>query len=123
KACSLGRAEWSADRKTLYAPVVCPAKTKGESEFSVAEIPLNAGSANVRLTRIVHLTASDDNFASFFYVSLSPDKHTLATATGSLESEKIARADRALYLIALDDPDRKVTKHPIPQSAAPAGKE
>jgi len=124
KRCALGRPEWSGDRRSLYAPVLCPAKEDDESEYSVAAIPLNAGSRKVELTPVFQLPVGvDKDFASSLYVSLSPDKHTLATATGSLESKHIGRADRALYLIDLQDPNHKVTKHLIPQGPGPAGKE
>jgi hypothetical protein len=103
----------------MYAAAVCPGKKEDTSEFSVAEIPLNTGP--VRLTRIAHLTSSvDKDSTSLLDVSLAPDQHTLATSTACFEQDKIARADRAIYLIYLKDPHRKVTKQVVPQGHAPA---
>ena len=121
KGYRLGKLAWSADRKTIYTTAIASGKKEGEADFSVAEIPVNGGP--VRLTWIARLILSPppdndpENFDLFLQVSLSPDGHTLATSTGFLDQKKLAKEDRALYLIDLRDNGRKVTKQPSPQDS------
>jgi hypothetical protein len=91
--------------EVLYA-----AALRGRNTLCVGEIHLRDGS--IRWTPLCPLTVSEGNCLMCF-LALSPDGRTLALSTGLVE-KGIAPADRALYLVDLTTPTRKVTKVPLP---------
>jgi len=110
--------QWSLDGKSLYAAVLSPDTSEDRTLFSVAEIPLRG--APPRLIRIAQINAEFNGrgcgYCGSLQIALSPDGSTLATSTALLEPEDIKEDDRALYLVDLTDPARKVTKFPPPFS-------
>ncbi len=114
-----GNLQWSSDGLTLYASVIAPPDENGAVAYFVGEIPLGGGA--VRLTRIATLAReayTESGNRLLLQVSLSPDGETIATSTAGLSKDKVAAADRALYLVRISDPARTVTKLPMPKGAA-----
>ena len=112
----LGNLQWSPDGKTIYAVVLTPTGKKDETQYSLGEIPVDGGSS-----RLLPVTLIQDAFPDevngpilALQIALSPDGATIATTTGPLDSSAIDREDRALYLVDVQDPGRKVTKVPLP---------
>lgn len=114
---------WSADGRTLYAPVLLRTETAGLHDFAVAEI--DAASGATRLDRVARLSERGDWSGSFsltLRVSLSPDGRALATSTSYLPQEAVADVDRGLFLLDLTDPARKTTKVLAPVTSGPGPK-
>lgn len=116
----LGNLQWSPDGKTIYAALVARMKDQRSFELGVAEITVKTG--GIRVTRLLRGRWEDTDtemLRLFFQVALSPDGKTIAAAPtcflGKLEDEK----DRALHLVDLTTPDRKVTKIPVPVPPGP----
>ncbi len=125
----LGNLQWAPDGKTIYAVVLTPTGKKYETQYSLGEIPVDGGSA-----RLLPVTLIQDDFPGKDYdlivtlqIALSPDGATIATTTGHLNSSSSEASayfhrnyrdlyleDRALYLVDVQDPGRKVTKVPLP---------
>ncbi len=108
----LGNLQWSPDGKTIYAAVLTPTKEKGVEQYSVGEIPADGGP-----TQLVPIARGHSNTLDtpiILQIALSPDGTTIATSTGYLGEKFIDREDRALYLVDVQDPGRKVTKIPLP---------
>jgi hypothetical protein len=120
EGCQVASVAWSADRKTIYAATLVPAKQNGRQDVAIAEIPVGGGP--VRLTAMAHLARERDRDNSpeiYLRVSLAPNGRTLAVTTGFLPSDwVINKEDRALYLMDLTDPARKITRFPIPTPPA-----
>lgn len=115
--------QWSADGKTLYAPVLLRAQARGLYDYAVAEI--DAASGATRLDPVARLSERGDWAGAFglsLRVSLSPDGRTLATSTSYLPAEAVADTDRGLFLIALTDPARQTTKALAPVTPGPGPK-
>jgi hypothetical protein len=117
--------QWSRDGKTLYAGLYVPGEKQDKGKYSLAEIALDT--EQVRLTPITRFDISRDDYRGGMRVSLSPDGSMIATSTALIDSDSdIEREDLALYIVALRDPLRSVTKvHPPnwtpgPAEAAPA---
>ena len=116
----LGNLQWSPDGKTIYSALVARIKDQKGFELGVAEITVKTGA--IRVTRLLRGRWEDvdiEILPLFFQVALSPDGKTIAAAPtcflGKLEDEK----DRALHLVDLTSPDRKVTKIPVPVPQGP----
>jgi hypothetical protein len=101
----VGDFQWSADGKTIYAPL---SLQKGGVQLAIGEIAVDSG--EVRVTPLVRLKRHVDEILFLFQIALSPDGKTLATATTMLRDDVETPADAALYLIDLTTPERKVTK-------------
>lgn len=117
----LGNLEWSPDEKVLYG--ASAKQVNGDSfEMGLCEIPLEGGAP--RRTRLLTSGAKNkkdsDATLEFFQISLSPDGKTAAALATYLD--KIDPSDRALYLIDLASPERKVTKVPVPAPGLKAKK-
>jgi hypothetical protein len=118
KEFHLGMAVWAHDGKTLYVPAIVPTDREKQYTYSLAEIPLSG--APGRLTRIADFEwKSSDDVKGFLYlgmqVSLSPDGKTIAATTATM-SDGVAKADRALFLIDVQRPERRIKRIPPPKS-------
>ncbi len=115
---SLGDTQWSPDGMTIYAASAKKLKDGDGLQLGFIEVPLGGGGA--RQVPLVRMGKEDeDKVVMFFQIALSPDGKTLAASTGNLP-EELKDEDRALYLVDLASPERKVTKVRAPISAAPA---
>ncbi|MBZ5683448.1 MAG: hypothetical protein LAP86_00305 [Acidobacteriia bacterium] len=121
KSYSLGNLVWSADGKMLYASALTAGEAKGVSDYWLTEIPLEGGRA--RLTKIAsvqHEMAGDflDTFRFSMNVALSPDGRWIAATPAVLGEKLLEQRDRALFLIDVRDPARRVKRVPIPREPA-----
>ena len=126
KRFALGNLVWSADATTLYASALIATDTKDLHEYSLAEIPLDG--SRVRLTKIslIHGPTDSDFMDAFRFsmdVTLSPDGHWIAATPAVFGKKELDPADRALFLIDLTDPARRLTKIPIPHQLAESDSE
>lgn len=111
---ALGNTEWSPDGATLYAAFSRKLGDEGGSQLGVLEIPVaGTGPREIPLLNVAENSMND--FWLQFQIALSPDGMTIAAASTTLDS--VMEEDRALYLVDLATPERKVTKIPIPYSA------
>jgi hypothetical protein len=107
----LGNLQWSHDGKTVYAAVTSEQKR----QLSIAELSLDTGA--LRLVSLARLGAGRLDIAVYdFQIGLSPDGKTLAAAPTSLPMAD--SRDRALHLVDLTDPERKITRVPLPPPSA-----
>ncbi len=84
-------------------------------QYSVGEIPVDGGPTQlVPIARVQGDISDHLDTPIILQIALSPDGTTIATSTGYLEEKFIDREDRALYLVDVQDPGRKVTKIPLP---------
>lgn len=112
----LGNLQWAPDGKTIYAVVLTPTGKKDETQYSLGEIPVDGGSSRLLPVTLIQADFPDEDNEPILalQIALSPDGATIATTTGPLDSSAIDREDRALYLVDVQDPERKVTKIPLP---------
>jgi hypothetical protein len=111
----LGSLQWSLDGETIYAAVVTATDDDHVAQYSIGEIPLTGDPP--RLVPIARLLESESDLSwsdlPLLGISLSPDGSTIATALAE-DDPDIAPDDRALYLVDMRDPDRRVTKIELP---------
>jgi len=119
------------ERLNLGSVVVSPAgriayasyfrRGDGETNASagIIELPLPRGEPR-RTTLIERLKAEDQERIMYFQPSVSHDGKTLAVASTYLAAgdETIRTDDCALFLIDLTDPQRKITRVPVPRPPA-----
>ena len=99
----------------LYGSFMC-STNDADADFGVIEIPLD-GSA-IRKTTLIRgapIGSHDAKFPSF-QVDISHDGKTLAVESlwFAFDNKPVKAEDCALFLVDLTDPQRKVTKVPIP---------
>lgn len=82
-----------------------------KNELCVGEIPLGEGAP--RWTKLCNTTTNESDSKLLLRLAVAPDNKSLALSTGLLTTG-IAAADRALYLVDLTGPERKITKVPLP---------
>lgn len=114
----LGNTQWSPDGKTIYATSLRPIASNDQFELGVIEIPLDGTAA--RHTPLAQLKEAEDQAVLNFQIALSPDGKTIAAGSSYLDLEGkggLKEADRALFIIDLDSPQRQVTKIQIPYPA------
>jgi len=115
----LGALVWAADGSKAYASVFTPLPASEGLRFAVAE--LSADMASVRLIPIITVAELDDNDRSYeSRVALSPDGRKAAVSTAYWKKKGTRRA---LFLVDLRDPARRVTavEYPTPRRAEGAG--
>jgi hypothetical protein len=87
------------------------------AQFAIAEIPVAGGAARLVPIARVNWDIESSGFGDTFYlterIALSPDGRTLATSTAAVAEKEITADNRALFLIDLTGPNRKVTRIPI----------
>jgi hypothetical protein len=124
--CRIFSLAWSADGGTIYAALVTPGADKNDQNLVIAETPVGGGPLKMDslLTIARKMTDATESAMS---LSLSPDGKTLAISTGLVPPDSLkSEQDRALFLIDLTDPARKVTRVPapaLPKAAMKAAKE
>lgn len=121
KGFHLGRAVWTPDRKALYSSAIFNGDKKGDYVYALAEIPVNV--AQGRVTKIVGFhneSISDSDQSDLLYfglqVSLSPDGNTIAASTAALR-DSVGESDRALFLIDVAHPERRIARVAPPKNA------
>jgi len=95
-------------------------KDPNRFQLGVAEITVKTGA--IRVTPLFHVRLKNmdtDILPLFFQVALSPDGKTIAAAPTYLWEQLEDEKDRALHLVDLTSPDRKVTKIPVPVPQSP----
>jgi Tol biopolymer transport system component len=110
--------DFTPDRKGVVSAYCAQADGQTNAEYGLIEIPLNQ--KPLRFTPLFHARkSSDDTDLLFAQPSLSHDGKTWAIATTYLylQSESLAPADCALFLVNLTKAGRPVTKIPIPVPA------
>jgi len=114
--CRIASLAWSADGKAIYAALLAPGANKAEQNLVIAET--SPGGGQVRLDAVLTMAKTKDlvdTAESAMGLSLSPDGRTLAISTGLLPPDSLkSEQDRALFLIDLTDPARKVTRIAAP---------
>lgn len=123
----LGNLACSPDGKTVYAALASVSKPKDSQSvhFGFAEISVETG--KVRTTPLLRVRTSGgdiETISMFFPIALSPDGKTIAASPTYFERpgggdgpKLVDEADRALFLVDLTSPDRKVTRVPIPRKS------
>lgn len=116
-----GNAVFAPKGDVLYASCLRTAANETNTSLGFLEIPLDGG--KVRRTQLLVATGKmDDQTAPYFQISLSHDGRTLAVSStffGVEDSEHtIKLEDCALFLVDLTSAERKVTRVPVPRSAA-----
>lgn len=105
----LGNIQWARDSDRLLAAASTPGSKHGSTLLSLADIPLAGGHS--KLYPVVELRKSYAYFEPFeIQIALSPDGTTVALATTYLDAGEVAVEDRALYLLALDQPSQPPNK-------------
>jgi dipeptidyl aminopeptidase/acylaminoacyl peptidase len=109
----LGNLQWAPDGKTIYAALLTK-NDAGPWDLGIAEITVETGA--VRTLPLMKIKKSDamELTLLFFQIAISPDGKTLAVAPTPLRENLVDPQDAALYLLDLADPNRKVTKIPVP---------
>jgi hypothetical protein len=112
----LGNPEWSPDGRLIYASYCRKLKGNKCTELGILEVSTTG--QPMREVPLLRCQECESGFQMYFQVALSPDGKTAAAYSTYLEiQDGIADTDRALYLVDLESPDRKVTKVPIPPIA------
>ena len=108
----LGSMIWAKDEKSLLAAGFRPADDG--VRMVLLEIPAEGGP--IRETSIVDTPGDgdDDAWGLVQQIALAPDGKTVAALGGVFGEEDAPPPDRALYLVDLTTPERKVRKIPIP---------
>ncbi len=105
----------STQNQTAYAPYW--KKTKGDTdiEAGILELPFPDGQPR-RVPLIGRIKSGEGAGAWCFQPSVSHDGKTLAIASTYLVAgdAQVAKSDCALFLVDLSDPERKVTRVPVP---------
>lgn len=115
----LGNLEWSLDGKTIFVAVLIATGEEEVTQYSIAEVPVAGGPARlVPIAKVLGSIGDGDEF--FFQIALSPDGTRIAASTAHLDDDDVGAQDRALYLVNLRDPKRRVTKIPVPRAAQTA---
>ena len=119
----LGNLQWSPDQKTVYAALGAKQADEKRARLGVGEISVASGV--VRVIPVLEAVGQGngmdvDAWILDFQIALSPDGKTIAAACTYLK-ESPDQGDRALYLVDLTSPDRKVKRIPLsaPPIAAP----
>jgi len=111
-----GNAQFSPSGAMLYASFMDAGAGGTNGSGGVIEIPLDGGALR-RNTLISGLGEVDNDFALYFQLDLAKDGKTLAIASTYLayeEGHKLKPANCALFLLNLADPQRAVTRVPVP---------
>jgi hypothetical protein len=121
KLYNLGNLVWSSDGKMLFASALTEGEPKKASDYWLAEIPVDGGT--VRMTKIARLQHEmEGDFMDVFRFSMdvapSPDQRWIAATPAVLGKDELDAKDRALFLIDLRDPGRKMKRVPIPHEPA-----
>ena len=110
-----GNAEWALDGKTLFVAYTREFPGKDSCQYGVMEMPVDRGSP--RDIPLFSGGCSDDSVI-LFQIALSPNGRTLAANGACLEAKDLKGEHRALYLIDLADPARRVIQVPVPSASA-----
>jgi hypothetical protein len=111
----LGSAQFSPRGDVLYASFMSPGSGGTNTMLGILEIPVN-GAAVRRVMLIPDAGKVDSKSALFFQLDVAHDGKALAVASTYLAVDNALNAvDCALFLVDLTDPQRKVTKVPVPQ--------
>lgn len=118
KELSFGNAQFAPNGELLYISFLNRGAGGTNASFGVFELPLNGGALR-RNTLIQGCGEQDDKNALVFQLDLSNDGKTLAIASTYLayqedRANSLKPADCALFLMNLADPQRPVTRVPIP---------
>lgn len=108
---TLGNGVFSPDGKALCFAYALKLESETDTAYGLVEVPVD-GSAPRRTPL---LRCAKDDGLGFFQIGLSNDGKTVAVASTYLSAENaISAQDCALFLVDLADPERKVTKVPVP---------
>ena len=108
-----GNAAWSPDGTTVYVLALKPSDAEdGPPRLVSLEIAVEGDA--VRETVLGAVENNGDTDMMTAQLVLSPDGKTLAVSTAYSLEENRPREDRALFLADLSDPERKVTRIPVP---------
>ncbi len=117
---SFGNAQFAPDGEMVYISFLDRGTGGTNASFGVFELPLNGGALR-RNTLIQGCGIKDDTFVLYFQLDVSNDGRTLAVASTYLAYENDGGSrqlkkpeDCALFLLNLADPQRKVTRVPVP---------
>ena len=111
-----GNAQFAPDGELLYASFMGGGAGGTNGSFGVLELPLTGGALR-RNTLISGLDKADEVSAFYSQLDVSKDGKTLAIASTYLayeDTHKLKPADCALFLLNLADPQRAVTRVPVP---------
>ena len=114
----LGSLTWSHDGTVVYASTLSKGEMKNAWNYGMAEIPVDGSRARVRKIASLRREMSGDFESEFrmgMPVSLSPDERWIAATPAVLGKGTVEDRDRALFLIDLRDPTRRMKRVPIPR--------
>ena len=112
EAMSFGSAGFSAKGDAVWATFGKKAKDGKDGAYGFMEIPFSQ--APIRETLLITNAPPGDMVGLHFQGSVSHDGKTAAIASTYLATGELKPADCALFFIDLADPNRKVTRVPIP---------
>ena len=116
KAAKLGNAQFGPGGEVLYASFLQETGDDTNSFLGILEIPISGGPIR-RTTLIRNFGKAREEAVLYFQLEVSHDGRTLAVSSTYLAYDKqlpLKAADCALFLVNLADPQRPVTKVPIP---------
>lgn len=120
--CRVGGFTWPRS-DMIYAVVGCPTADH-IAQISAAEIDVNDGS--VRLAPVVRVNATGssfwDGFDDMLKPSLAPNGRMLAITTTVLDKSDVTQDNRALFLVDMKSPDRRVTRIAMPGMTQTTGR-
>jgi len=123
----LGNPCFSPKEDVIWASYAREKEGDRAAAYGLAEVPVQGGA--VRLVPLIEgMAETDKDDLPFFQVSLSHDGKTAALCSSYLAAQKMDEfkaGDCALFLVDLSNPERKVTKVPLPmpKKSAKAKKE
>ena len=103
-------------RTTAFVPFL--RKTGGETNATLGIIEVSLEGGELRRTTLVHRVKGGElERVAYFQPSVSHDGKTLAVASTYVAAgdDQMAPEDCALFLVDLTDPQRKVTRVPVPR--------
>ena len=102
--------------RTAFVPFARQAEGETNAVLGIIEVPLQGGEL-LRTTLVRRVKGDDLERVLYFQPSVSHDGKTLAVASSYVAAgdDQMASEDCALFLVDLTDPERKVTRVPVPR--------
>jgi len=115
-AVKFGRLTIMAAPRTAFVPFAWQGAGETNAALGIIEVPLQGGELR-RLTLVPRMRGGELERVLYFQPSVSHDGKTLAVASTYVAAgdAQIAWEDCALFLVDLADPQRKVTRVPVPR--------
>jgi hypothetical protein len=113
---AFGNGQFSPAGDVLYISFADGGAGWTNGSFGVLELSLDGGTMR-RHTLVSGFATMDDVFQQYFQLDVSHDGKALAIASTYLayeDNHNLKPADCALFMLNLADPNRKITRVPVP---------